>query len=374
MKHPKLPGIAPAYTTSKGASYIGNSLELLNQLPDDSIDLVVTSPPFALLRQKEYGNKEQHEYVAWLGQFAALVLKKLKKTGSFVLDIGGAYERGVPVRSLYNFRVPIYFCDEIGFYLAEDFYWFNPSKLPSPIEWVNKNKIRVKDSVNNVWWFSKSPFPKSDVTNVLAPYSERMKKLLEDPDKYYTPKERPSGHNIGSSFGSDNGGAIPPNLLQIPNTESNSSYLAFCKKCGVKGHPARFPSKLPEFFIKMLTEPGDLVVDIFGGSNTTGYAAETLNRKWLSFDLDAEYTAASAFRFLSKTTSEKQLHYLYHSIQAGETIDLLHLQIDPPTQLSGLTENYLRGTIEELDGMGKLNKNQERNQKIVSRAAELFAL
>jgi site-specific DNA-methyltransferase (cytosine-N4-specific) len=374
MKYPKLPGFAPAYTTSKGASYIGDSLELLTALPDNSVDLVITSPPFALLRQKEYGNKEQHEYVAWLGQFAALVLKKLKDTGSFVLDIGGAYERGLPVRSLYNFRVPIYFCDEIGFHLAEDFYWFNPSKLPSPIEWVNKNKIRVKDSVNNVWWFSKSPFPKSDVTNVLAPYSERMKKLLEDPDKYYTPKERPSGHNIGSSFSSDNGGAIPPNLLQIPNTESNSSYLAFCKKCGVKGHPARFPSKLPEFFIKMLTEPGDLVVDIFGGSNTTGFAAETLNRQWLSFDLDAEYTAASAFRFLPKTTSEKQLHYIYHSIQAGETIDLLHLQVESPTQLSGVTANYLRDALEELDRISKLNKNQERNQKIVSRAAELFAL
>lgn len=374
MKYPKLSGVTPAYTTTKGASYIGDSLELLAHLPDNSVDLVITSPPFALLRQKEYGNKEQHEYVAWLGQFAALVLKKLKDTGSFVLDIGGAYERGLPVRSLYNFRVPIHFCDELGFYLAEDFYWFNPSKLPSPIEWVNKNKIRVKDSVNNVWWFSKSPFPKSDVTNVLAPYSERMKKLLEDPDKYYTPKERPSGHNIGSSFSSDNGGAIPPNLLQIPNTESNSSYLALCKKCGVKGHPARFPSKLPEFFIKMLTEPGDLVVDIFGGSNTTGYAAEILNRQWLSFDLDTEYTAASTFRFLSKDTSEKQLHYVYHSIQAGETIDLLKFQIEHPTQLSGVTRSYLLGVAEQLEGKAKPNKNQERNQKIINRAVELFAL
>ena len=97
-----------------------------------------------------------------------------------------------------------------------------------------------------------------------------MKKLIEDPDKFYTPKVRPSGHDIGKGFAKDNGGAIPPNLLQISNSESNGQYLSGCKAVGIKGHPARFPAKLPEFFIRMLTEPGDLVVDIFGGSNTTG--------------------------------------------------------------------------------------------------------
>ncbi|HFA51942.1 MAG TPA: site-specific DNA-methyltransferase, partial [Bacteroidetes bacterium] len=162
-----------AYNTKIGKQIIGNSLEVLASMDNESIDLVLTSPPFALLREKEYGNKNQSDYVGWLSQFASLVYDKLKPSGSFVLDLGGAYKRGLPVRSLYNFRVPIHFCDNIGFYLAEDFYWFNPSKLPSPIEWVNKRKIRVKDSVNNIWWFSKEPFPKADVTKVLAPYSNR---------------------------------------------------------------------------------------------------------------------------------------------------------------------------------------------------------
>jgi len=176
----------PAYTTDRGKAYHGNSLELLAQFPDNSIDLVLTSPPFALQRKKEYGNKEQHEYVDWLAEFAKIVIKKIKSEGSFVLDLGGAYRKGVPVRSLYNFRVPIQFCDDIGFFLAEDFYWFNPSKLPSPIEWVNKRKIRVKDSVNNVWWFSKSEFPKANSKNVLVEYSDRMKKLLDNPEKIST--------------------------------------------------------------------------------------------------------------------------------------------------------------------------------------------
>ncbi|BAO99898.1 MAG: DNA-methyltransferase [Wolbachia sp.] len=219
----------PTYTTDMGVAYCEDSLDLLPQLPDNSLDLVITSPPFALQRKKEYGNESQTEYVSWLSQFAKLVHSKLKDTGSFVLDLGGAYEKGAPSRSLYNFRVLMHFCDDIGFFLAEDFYWYNPSKLPSPIEWVNKRKIRVKDSVNAVWWFSKTEWPKADVTKVLVEYSGRMKKLIENPKAYYTPKERPSGHNIGSSFGKDNGGAIPSNLLQIPNSESNSQYLAAYK-------------------------------------------------------------------------------------------------------------------------------------------------
>lgn len=318
---PKL-DINPAYTTSLGSAYCGDSLELLSKFTDDSINLVMTSPPFALLRKKEYGNKEQHEYIEWLSEFAKVVLKKLTSDGSFVLDLGGAYQKGVPCRSLYNFRIPIHFCDELGFFLAEDFYWFNPSKLPSPIEWVNKRKVRAKDSVNTVWWFSKSESPKANVTNVLTEYSDRMKKLLEDPNKFYDPKKRPSGHDIGKGFSKNNNGAIPSNLLQIPNSESNGAYMSGCKVVGTKSHPARFPSKLPEFFIKFLTEPKDVVVDIFSGSNTTGFVAELEGRHWYSFDMEIEYVAASAFRFLNKNIGTNEVLDVYNSIKEGKTVNL----------------------------------------------------
>lgn len=316
-----LPHTQPVYLTNHGAAYHGDSLRLLPLLPDDSVDLVMTSPPFALQREKEYGNKQQHEYVAWLAQFARLVKSKLKESGSFVLDLGGAYETGQPSRSLYNFRVLIEFCDSLGFHLAEDFYWYNPSKLPSPIEWVNKRKLRAKDSVNTVWWFSKTPWPKANVSKVLAEYSDRMKKLIEDPAAFYTPKKRPSGHDIGSSFGKDNGGAIPSNLLQIPNSESNGAYLRGCKTVAAKGHPARFPARLPEFFIRFLTEPGDLVLDIFAGSNTTGQVAEREGRHWLAFEQRLDYLATSAFRFFSETATESDLKKTYDALNAGESVD-----------------------------------------------------
>lgn len=307
----------PAYRTSLGGAYVGDSRNLLRNLPDGSVNLVITSPPFALLRKKEYGNAEQNEYVDWLAEFGSLVFQKLTPDGSFVIDIGGAYEKGAPVRSLYPFRVLIRFCDEIGFNLAEEFYWHNPSKLPSPIEWVNKRKIRTKDSVNTVWWLSKTAWPKANVSNVLAPYSERMKKLIKDPLKFYTPKTRPSGHDIGSGFGKDNGGAIPPNLLSFPNSESNGRYLVGCKAVGEKGHPARFPGKLPEFFIRFLTEPGDMVLDIFAGSNTTGEVAEREGRRWMAFEERRDYVAASVFRF-----SEKDADFLslYRKIMSGEQV------------------------------------------------------
>jgi DNA modification methylase len=310
-----------AYRTRSGAAYIGDSLNLIATLPDDSIDLVFTSPPFALQRPKAYGNKEQVEYVDWLGEFGRLLLPKLKATGSLVIDIGGAYQKGVPTRSLYNFRVPLHFVDTLGYHLAEDFYWYNPAKLPSPIEWVNKRKIRAKDAVNPVWWFSKTEFPKADVSQVLTPYSDRMKKLIRDPDAYYDAKKRPSGHDISKSFGTDNGGAIPSNLLQIPNTESSSQYITLCKNLQVQSHPARFPAKLPEFFIKFLTTPGDTVLDIFSGSNTTGYVAESLQRRWLAFDIEAQYVAASAFRFLGKSSSAS-IAAVYEQILAGKPVNL----------------------------------------------------
>ena len=313
---------SPAYFTELGASYVGDSRELLAELPDNSLNLVITSPPFALQRQKEYGNKDQHEYIDWLAEFCRLVKNKLRDDGSFVLDLGGAYQKGAPVRSLYNFRIPIRLCDDLGFFLAEDFYWFNPAKLPSPIEWVNKRKLRAKDAVNTVWWFGKTEWPKADVGKVLVPYSDRMLKLMEDPEKFYKPKVRPSGHDIGKGFAKDNGGAIPSNLIQVPNTESNGAYVEGCKAVGAQSHPARFPARLPEFFIRFLTKPGDVVLDIFAGSNTTGQVAEAEGRRWLSFEERRDYVAASVFRFVDRGLSADKKKAIYEAVLKNKPVDL----------------------------------------------------
>ena len=313
------------YQTEYGRCIVGDSLHLLDTLADNSVHLVMTSPPFALLRQKSYGNKEQVEYVDWLCAFGKKVYQKLRDDGSLVIDLGGAYNKGSPTYSLYQFRALLKLCDEAHFHLAQPFYWHNPSALPAPIEWVNKRKIRAKNSVNTVWWLSKTEWPKADVRNVLTPYSSRMQHLISHIEDF-VPEEgvqRPSGHVMGKSSWKDNGGAIPPNLLQYANSDSNSQYLRYCKALKVKGHPARFPLSLPTFFIKFLTEPGDLVVDIFSGSNTTGQAAESLCRKWLSFEICQEYVASSTFRFADSADHARES---FQSILNGEFIDLFSMQ------------------------------------------------
>lgn len=324
--------LAALYQTNLGQQLVADSRTVLIQLPQNSVDLIVTSPPFALLREKSYGNESQAEYVSWLMNFGLLSRSVLKETGSLVIDLGGAYERGRPIRSLYNYRVLLDFCDKLQFRLAEEFFWYNPAKLPSPIEWVNKRKIRAKDSVNTIWWFSKSDFPKADVANVLAPYSARMNALLKNAKKFYKPALRPSGHDISASFDKDNGGAIPSNLLQIPNTESNSQYLRACKDFDFERHPARFPEALPQFFIEFLTNPGDSVVDIFSGSNTTGYVADKLRRNWISIELDREYAISSSLRFMGGWDQIRIKRNLQR-LRNGECVDLSAEQLSPELPL-----------------------------------------
>ncbi|KZL50252.1 DNA methyltransferase [Nodularia spumigena CENA596] len=294
IKSPKDIILTPYYTQSLGTAYLGDSLKLIKSLDQNSINLILTSPPFALTRQKAYGNESADKYIEWFLPFAHEFKRVLAENGSFVLDLGGAYLRGNPVRSIYQYELLVRLCKEVGFFLAQEFYHYNPARLPTPAEWVTIRRIRVKDSVNVVWWLSKTPNPKADNRKVLKPYSQSMKQLLKNG---YKAKIRPSGHDISDKFQKDNQGAIPPNLLEIANTESNSAYLRRCKAEGMKPHPARFPPGFAEFFIKFLTDEGDMVLDPFAGSNTTGFVAQTWQRRWISFELNEDYVKGSLYRF-----------------------------------------------------------------------------
>jgi site-specific DNA-methyltransferase (cytosine-N4-specific) len=287
-----LEAVLPYYRTSLGAAYNGDSKDLLPQLPDESINLIITSPPFALRRKKEYGNVEAADYLGWFMPFAKEFKRVLKPDGSLVIHIGGGWLEGKPRKALYNFELLLALAKELVF--IQDFYWFNPAKLPTPAEWVTVRRWRIKDAVDPIWWFGKTDLPKANNRKVLKPYSESMLQLFE---KGYKAKLRPSGHNISTKFNRRHDGAIPPNLLVISNTDSNSPYLSMCRKHGIRLNPARYPPSLPEFFVKFLTDEGEIVLDPFGGSNTTGAVAENLKRKWLCFELDEEYLRGSIYRF-----------------------------------------------------------------------------
>jgi len=284
----------PYYTTQYGKAFHGDSLKYLKNIKDCSINLILTSPPFPLHTKKEYGNESEADYIAWFLEFAKEFYRILKDDGSLVIDLGGTYMPGHPVRSIYQYELLVRLCRELNFFLAQEFFHYNPSRLPTPAEWVTIRRLRVKDSVNVVWWLSKTEQPKASNRNVLKPYSDAMKYLLK---KGYKAKLRPSGHNISDKFINDNGGSIPPNLLEIANTESNTYYMKKCKELNVKPHPARYPKDFADFFIKFLTDEGDLVIDPFAGSNTTGSSAESLKRHWTSFELNELYLQGSKLRF-----------------------------------------------------------------------------
>src|SRR5262249_50268553 len=158
-------------------------------------------------------------------------------------DLGPAWKPGSGTRSLYQYELVLRLTSI--FHLAQEFYWYNPSKLPTPAEWVTIRRTRVKDAVNVLWWFAKSEEPQADNRRVLRPYSRSRRRLLRDG---YEPAMRPSQHEISPHFRRDNGGAIPPNLLEVPNTRSADPYIRRCRADGLPVHPARFPTPIPEFF------------------------------------------------------------------------------------------------------------------------------
>lgn len=285
------------HETDLGRIIKGDSRYVMESvLPENSVDLIMTSPPYALINKKDYGNEDDESYLDWFRDFVPGIKHVLKPDSSLVIDIGGVWKKGKPTRSLYHFELLVMLCKEYGFHLAQEFYWWNPAKLPTPAEWVNVRRIRVKDAVNCVWWLSNSEYPRASNRRILQPYSDDMRRLLK---KGYKHKPRPSGHNISSKFNSDNKGSIPPNIIALGNNDSNSAYRKYCQNHGITEHPARFPAGLPAFFINMLTDPGDFVLDPFGGSCVTGIVAEELGRKWACIEILDEYVEAGHARFLA---------------------------------------------------------------------------
>ena len=284
------------FVTERGAALWAAAEDAIGYLDDGSVQLILTSPPYPLIRQKEYGNRTPQEYVDWFLRLAQHWPQKLTPDGSIVLNLGDVWEAGRPTVSIYQERLLCRLIDELGLRLAQRFAWLNPSKLPAPAEWVT-----VDACARRTTWSSStgSPLPMNpyaDNRQVLVPYSPSMQARLADGGERHA--TRPSGHTLAAgAFGTDNGGAIPGNCLILPNTSSNDRYLEGCRQAHLPIHPARFPTGLPEFFVKFLTRPGDLVFDPFGGSATTGEVAERLDRRWVTSDQVLAYVLGARHRF-----------------------------------------------------------------------------
>jgi len=289
-----------SYTTQYGRCYCST---IEDALPSKTfkelrgkVDLILTSPPFPLKRKKKYGNFNGAEYIEWIGDLAVEFWGLLKPTGSIVIEIGNAWEPGKPSMSTVPTQALLRFLQSGRFTLCQEFVWFNNARLPGPAQWVNIERIRVKDSFTKIWWMSKSERPKANNKRVLVEYSDSMKRLLST--RKYNSGKRPSEHVIGKhSFFSKHRGAIPSNVLVGSNTNSSQVYYDYCRHHKLPIHPARMPSFVADFFIKLLTTKDDLVLDPFGGSNVTGASAEELGRNWITVEAKVEYVRGSRGRF-----------------------------------------------------------------------------
>ena len=312
-------GVRPAFQTASGRFYVGQCEHLLaGQLRKSlrgKVQLVLTSPPFPLNRKKKYGNKTGNDYRRWFAGLGELFADVIRDDGSIVIEMGNAWTPGRPVQSLLHLESLLGLVNESGsgLRLCQQFICYNPTRLPSPAQWVTRERIRLTDSFTHVWWLAKTDYPKADNRKVLRPYSDSMHKLLER--RSYNHGPRPSQHRISKTgFLQNNGGSIAhnffeldpmseeslprlPNAMRSANTTSTDKFLARCREQGITPHPARMPISLANFFISFLTDEGDLVLDPFAGSNTTGFAAETLSRKWTAIEIDPRYCDQVKLRF-----------------------------------------------------------------------------
>ena len=295
--HMARPGtVITIFVTDHGVALYGRCEDAIGVVENGSVQLLLSSPPYPLLRKKRYGNQDAADYVDWLVEVARAWPEKLTPDGSIVLNLGDVWEQGRPTISLYQERLLVRLQDDLGLRLCQRFAWENPAKLPAPAEWVTIRRVRVKPSLEQVYWLSPHEHAYADNRAVLRPYSASMRGRLTAGGE--TGGKRPSGHQLNAgAFGSDNGGSIPGNLIQAANTDSNDAYLRYCREHNLPVHPARMPARLAEFLIRLTTRPEDIVFDPFGGSLTTGAVAEALGRQWVSSETSLEYLLGARGRF-----------------------------------------------------------------------------
>lgn len=266
------------------------------------VTLCVTSPPFPLAQARSYGNPSLEVYVDWICKTLEPVVKNLVQGGSICLNVSNdIFERGSPARSLYRERLVLALHDRLGLYKMDTLVWANYSKPPGPIQYASIDRTQLNVAYEPVYWMTNDPHHvKSDNRRVLQEHSQRHLDLIkrggENRDRSFS--DGAYRLHVGS-YGNPTEGRIPRNILNFGHRcSAQIAYKKAAKENGLPVHGAPMPLKLASFLIEFLSEPGDLVVDPFGGSFTTADAAERLGRRWLSTECMVEYVLGAAMRFM----------------------------------------------------------------------------
>lgn len=250
---------------------LGDCREVLKQFPNNSVDLIFTSPPYADQRKNTYGGIHPNKYVEWFLPISKELLRVLKPTGTFVLNIKEKVVESE--RSIYVLEL-ILEMKKQGWLWTEEFIWHKKNSYPG--KWPN----RFRDSWERLLQFNKEKkfiMYQEEVMVPMGDWAKSRLKNLSDTDKKRDESKVGSGFSKNISNWLNRDKAYPTNVLHLAT------------ECNNKNHSAAFPEGLPEWFIKLFTKDGDLVLDPFMGSGTTNFVAQRMNRNSIGIEILPEY-------------------------------------------------------------------------------------
>lgn len=289
-----------AFSTNLGVAVWGACRDVFSTSSED-IAVCITSPPYPLARPRAYGNPSESEFTEFICRSLEPIIRRLVPGGSICLNLGNdIFVAGLPARSLYRERLVLTLCDRYSLAKLDDLIWFNPSRAPGPTQWASHRRVQLNASYETITWLTNDASRvRADNRRVLQPHSDRHLRLIAAGGERRRAQYADGAHTIRyGSFAAATPGRIPRNVLSIGNRCADSlQYRHDAQALGLPVHGAMMPIAIPEFLIRFLSGPGELIVDPFGGTVKTGRAAENLGRRWLVSEIMLEYLRGSAPRF-----------------------------------------------------------------------------
>jgi site-specific DNA-methyltransferase (cytosine-N4-specific) len=269
---------------------------------DEPVHLLLTSPPYLIADGRAYGvyHDEKH-YIDFICGAIEPIVAKLARGASVVLNLGNdCFVRGLPARSMYRERLMLALHDRFGLYKMDELIWLNPTRPPGPLLWASIKRVQLNQSYEPILWLTNDPMAAlSNNRRVLQPHTEQHKKLLAKGGESRQRSNADGKHKVRvGSYGNATEGRIPRNVLSYThNCPDQRAYKTAARALNLPVHGAAMPLALAKFLVEFLTEPGQLVVDRFAGSQTTAKACELTGRRWLTCENALEYVYGGSTRF-----------------------------------------------------------------------------
>ncbi|MEJ6003691.1 DNA methyltransferase [Paucibacter soli] len=291
------------FSTELGVALWGACNDVFGSMTE-SIAVAITSPPYPLANPRAYGNPSQEEWVDFVCRSLEPIVKRLLPGGTIAVNLSNdVFEPGSPARSLYRAKFEIAMYERLGMSLLDQVIWENPSKPPGPFQWASKRRMQLNVGYEPILVFCNDPLKCfADNRRVLQPHTETHKKLIERGGEQRARSNSDGSYRVyQGSYGNETAGRIPKNVLRYGHSCADQrSMRKMAKAAGLPVHGASMPLALAIFLVKWLSRPGDLIVDPFGGTQTTAKAAELLGRLWATSEIYAEYVWNGKFRFSSQ--------------------------------------------------------------------------